>query len=194
MRLESKIVYGLVGISALASSIIVGAPKPEPVTEAAAEEIAPAQTDPIPAPTFTGDAADAIDSNAADQTVEEAPASTPEPTVEPETVTAEPAPVDTPVVETPAEPIATSQTATGSAVGYRYGVVQLSVTATDGHLDDITIVQASVDGGKYRSVPSELVQRAMASQGTGFANVSGATYTSDAFRQALSSALAGVGL
>ena len=193
MRLESKIVYGLVGMSALASSIIVGAPKTEVAPEVASPEVSPAQADPIPAPTFNGDSADTTAPSATDAALDEAAAAT-EATPEPEPVVVEPTPVETPVVETPAEPVVTSQTATGSAVGYRYGVVQLTVTATDGHLDDITIVQASVDGGKYRSVPSELVQRAMASQGTGFANVSGATYTSDAFRQALSSALSGVGL
>lgn len=192
MRLESKIVYGLVGISALASSIIVGAPKTQVSTEAASPEVSPAQADPLPAPTFTGDSPDTSVPSATDGTIDEAAPVTPE--VTPEPVVTEPAPVETPVVETPAEPVVTSQSATGSAVGYRYGVVQLTVTATEGHLDDITIVQASVDGGKYRSVPSELVQRALASQGTSFANVSGATYTSDAFRQALSSALSGVGL
>lgn len=191
MRLESKIVYGLVGISALASSIIVGAPKADSATEASAEDLAATQLDPIPSPTFTGDQETGVDPNT-DTVVEEPAATTLE--VAPEPVVSEPAPVETPVEQTPAEPVVSSQSATGSAVGYRYGVVQLTVTATNGHLDDITIVQASVDGGKYRSVPSELVQRAIASQGTAFANVSGATYTSDAFRQALSSALAGVGL
>jgi uncharacterized protein with FMN-binding domain len=34
-----------------------------------------------------------------------------------------------------------------------------------------------------------LVQYAIQSQGTGFGNLSGATYTTDAFKQALSSAL-----
>ena len=189
MRLESKIVYGLVGLSALASSIIVGAPKPQAAIDAASPEVAPAQADTIPSPTFNGDSAAPVDPAAVDAT----PA-TPDAATTPEPVAQDPAPVDTLVEPAPVEPVVTSQSATGDAVGYRYGVVQLSVTETGGHLDDITIVQASVDGGKYRSVPSELVSRALASQGTGFANVSGATFTSEAFRSALSSALSGVGL
>jgi len=188
VRIESKIVYGLVGLSALASSVIVGAPKPQAAADLASSEVSPAQADPIPAPTFSDNTATTTEPVAPD-----AGAAAPDTATAPDPVAADPAPVDTPVEPARVEPVATSQSATGDAVGYRYGVVQLSVTATGGHLDDITIVQASVDGGKYRSVPSELLQRALSSQGTGFANVSGATYTSEAFRQALSSALSGVG-
>jgi len=189
VRIESKIVYGLVGLSALASSIIVGAPKPQPATDLASAEVSPAQADPIPAPTFTGDSATTIEPVAPDVAT-----ATPETATTPDPVAADPAPVDTPVEPAPVEPVVTSQSTTGDAVRYRYGVVQLGVTATGSHLDDITIVQVRVDGGKYRAVPGELVKRALSSQGTGFANVSGATYTSEAFRQALSSALSGVGL
>ena len=184
MRLESKIVYGLVGMSALASSLIVGAPKPLAATETASPAISPSQADPIPAPTFKGNSPTAADSTATNGS-----APTPDTSAAPAPVVTQPTPPPAPV-----EPVVTTHSATGDAVGYRYGVIQLSVTETNGHLDNISIVQASVNGGRFRPVPAELAKRAMASQGTGFANVSGATYTSEAFRKALSSALSGVGL
>jgi uncharacterized protein with FMN-binding domain len=193
VRTESKIVYGLVGLSALGSSIIVGMPKGHAQQTVAAVEVSPAQPELIPAPTLS-DTPQPTDTTAPSDATTTSPAEPAAP------VTSEPAaPADStqtpaPADPVPAEPVATTLSATGDAVGYRYGVVQLAVTATDGHLDAIDIVQVSVDGEKYRAVPGELVQRALSSQGTGFANVSGATFTSNAFRQALASALSGVGL
>lgn len=195
MRTESKIVYGLVGLSALGSSIIVGIPKGQAQEPVAAVDTTVAQPEIIPAPTFN-DPQITTDQQAPSDQATATPVEPTAPTTTDQAPAADtaPTPDSTPVDPAPVEPVSTTLSATGDAIGYRYGVVQLAVTATDGHIDSIDIVQARVDGGKYRAVPGELVARALSSQGTGFANVSGATFTSNAFRQALSSALSGVGL
>ena len=80
-------------------------------------------------------------------------------------------------------------TQTGSAVQYRYGVVQVTVTKTDGKITSINVGNSSATGGRQGAFPY-LVQSALASQGTNFSNVSGATFTTDAFKQSLAAALA----
>lgn len=80
-------------------------------------------------------------------------------------------------------------TQTGSAVQYRFGVVQVTVTKTDGQITAITYGNSSATNGRQGAFPY-LVQYAIASQGTNFSNLSGATYTTDAFKQSLAAALA----
>ena len=83
---------------------------------------------------------------------------------------------------------AKSGTATSTSVAYQYGQVQLTVTETNGKITNIDTGTSSATGGREQAF-SSLVQQAIASQGTGFSNLSGATFTSEAFKQALSSAL-----
>ena len=66
--------------------------------------------------------------------------------------------------------------------------MQVSVTKTDGQITDITLLQAGATGGRS-SAFSFLVDYAIAAQGSNFGNLSGATYTTDAFKQALDSAI-----
>lgn len=79
--------------------------------------------------------------------------------------------------------------ATGDAIYYRYGTIQIEVVKAGSTISAINLVQASTKGRQYESVPSMLVSAALNAQGTAFGNVSGATYTSEAFRSALESAL-----
>lgn len=83
-----------------------------------------------------------------------------------------------------------SGTHTGSAIGYRYGVIQLEVVKTGSNITAINLVQASTKGREYAAVPSMLVSAALSANGSNFSNVGGATFTSEAFRSALESALA----
>lgn len=83
-------------------------------------------------------------------------------------------------------------TASGEAFPYEFGVIQLSVTKTAGKITDIGLVQATATGGREQAF-SYLVEDAIASQGTSFANLSGATYTTDTFKQALDSAIQKLG-
>jgi uncharacterized protein with FMN-binding domain len=78
-------------------------------------------------------------------------------------------------------------TTTGDPVPYQFGTIQLSVTRKSGKITDIGLVQAQATGGRDQVFPS-LVQAGLSSQGSGFGNYSGATYTTAAFKKALDSA------
>lgn len=80
------------------------------------------------------------------------------------------------------------QTATGDAVDYEFGTIQLSVTTDGSKLTDVGLIQAGANGGREQAFPY-LVSDAITANGSNFANLSGATYTTDAFKQALESAI-----
>lgn len=80
------------------------------------------------------------------------------------------------------------QTATGDAIDYEFGTIQLSVTTDGSKLTDVGLVQAGANGGREQAF-SYLVTDAISANGSNFANLSGATYTTDAFKQALDSAI-----
>ena len=97
----------------------------------------------------------------------------------------------TPAVQpsvTPTKTTAAATTKTGAAIQYRYGTVQLSVTLTNGSITAINLVKATATDGRSRAFPT-LVSAAISANGIGFGNISGATFTTDAFKQALTSAL-----
>ncbi len=78
--------------------------------------------------------------------------------------------------------------ATGDAIDYEFGTIQLKVTKTAGKLSGIELIQEGANGGREQAFPI-LVKAALAANGSNVTNVSGATYTTDAFKQALDSAL-----
>lgn len=80
------------------------------------------------------------------------------------------------------------QTVTSDLISYRYGRVQLEVTATGGKIDSIVEKTATATSG-YEQVFPYLNDAAIKAQGTEFSNVSGATFSSEAYRQALNSAI-----
>ena len=80
------------------------------------------------------------------------------------------------------------QTVTGDAVPYAYGTVQLEVVRQGGKLTAVNLIQAGATAGRDQAYPA-LQQAAIDAQGTNFANLSGATYTVDAFKAALESAI-----
>lgn len=126
-----------------------------------------------------------------------APASTPKATTSaaapastPKATTAAPAPVSTPQATTAAPSTGSaSTTKTGTAVPYRFGTVQVSVTKANGKITAVNLLQAGATGGR-ESAFSYLVSYAIQANGSGFGNLSGATYTVDAFKTSLESALA----
>lgn len=79
---------------------------------------------------------------------------------------------------------------TGSAINYKYGTIQLEVVKSGSKITAVNLIQASTSGRDWASVPSILVTAAMTAQGSGFGNMSGATFTTTAFKSALDSALA----
>lgn len=86
----------------------------------------------------------------------------------------------------------TPQTSTGDAFNYQYGTIQLSVTTENSKITTIDLVQAGATGGREQAF-SYLVTDAISANGTNFGNLSGATYTTDTFKQALQSAISKLG-
>jgi uncharacterized protein with FMN-binding domain len=114
-----------------------------------------------------------------------APASTPKTTV-PATVSTPKAPAQAPAEPAPS---GNSSTKTGAAVQYRYGVIQVSVTKSNGKVTGVDLIQQGATGGRQAAF-TYLVDLAIQANGTSFGNLSGATFTVDAFKQSMESALA----
>jgi uncharacterized protein with FMN-binding domain len=112
----------------------------------------------------------------------------------PKATKAAPAPVSSPkasattVAPAPA-PVTASATKTGAAINYRYGTVQVSVVKANGKITAVNLLQQGATGGRQGAFPY-LVQYAIQANGSGFGSLGGATYTTDAFKQSLESALA----
>ena len=100
-------------------------------------------------------------------------------------ITQQPIPSSTSSASTGIKP---DQTVTGDAVPYQFGVIQLSVVRKAGKIAAVNIVQGTASAGRDGAFPY-LEQYAVQAQGSNFANVSGATYTTGAFKQALDSAI-----
>jgi hypothetical protein len=81
-----------------------------------------------------------------------------------------------------------TQTVKSDAIQYRYGTVELEVTATAGKIEKITELQATTSNGWESAIPV-LNQEALKAQKADFGNLSGATFTTMAYQQALASAL-----
>lgn len=100
--------------------------------------------------------------------------------------------------KTPATPaVAKSVSKTGGVIGYKVQgydyQIQLKVTKNGSDVTDVglLIAEATNFGNKNYTVAFPYLQQsAVAADGSSFANVSGATYTSEAFKKALDSALA----
>ena len=104
------------------------------------------------------------------------------------TATATPAATATPQASS-----GVSGTATGDVVGTQYGNAQVKVTVEDGRITAIQALQ--LQGNDPRSVMISssaepiLQQEALAAQSAQIDTVSGATYTSESYKQSLQSAL-----
>lgn len=107
------------------------------------------------------------------------------------TTTSTPAPSATTNAGTGGTTSTASVTKTGDVidVGKGYGFVQVEVVKTNGKISAINMVRAEASDGRSAAFPS-LVAAAVQANGTGFGNVSGATYTTNAFKKAVESALA----
>ena len=81
-----------------------------------------------------------------------------------------------------------TQTVKGDAIQYRYGVIEIEVTATNGRIESINEVQSSSSPDWQSAIPI-LHDAALKAQKADFGNLSGATFTTQAYQQALASAL-----
>lgn len=93
---------------------------------------------------------------------------------------------------TPA-PAGITGTATGDAVSFRFGTVQVEVTAENGVITGITALQLPDEDRRSLSISNEvepiLQSEALRAQSADIDVISGATYTSLAYAQSLQSAL-----
>lgn len=82
--------------------------------------------------------------------------------------------------------------ASGDVIQYRFGSIQVEVVRSGGKLTEVNLLQASASAGRSAAFPY-LKQYALDAQGSNFSNLSGATYTTEAFKQALDSAISKLG-
>ncbi|MFI6624173.1 FMN-binding protein [Streptomyces sp. NPDC050528] len=91
-----------------------------------------------------------------------------------------------------------TKTVTGDTVQTRWGPVQVKITVKNGKITDVTAVQSPSDNPRDQEINSyalpQLKSEALAAQSASIDTVSGATYTSDGYRQSLQSALDSAGL
>ncbi|MCQ9185106.1 FMN-binding protein [Streptomyces sp. IBSBF 2953] len=86
-----------------------------------------------------------------------------------------------------------TRTLTGDSVQTRYGPVQVRVTLTDGKITDVSAVEYPQENPRDQQINAyavpELTREALTAQSADIDTVSGATYTSDGYRESLQSAL-----
>ncbi|MEU9168329.1 FMN-binding protein [Streptomyces sp. NPDC048420] len=90
-----------------------------------------------------------------------------------------------------------TKTVTGDTVQTRWGPVQVRITIKDGRLTEVTAVTYPTDNPRDQEINSYALPRlrseALQAQSADIDTVSGATYTSDGYRQSLQSALDSAG-
>jgi uncharacterized protein with FMN-binding domain len=86
-----------------------------------------------------------------------------------------------------------TQTLTGDSVQTRWGPVQVRVTLKDGKLTDVTAVAYPQENPRDQQINAyavpQLTREVLTAQSSDIDTVSGATYTSDGYRESLRSAL-----
>lgn len=87
----------------------------------------------------------------------------------------------------------TDGTYTGNAVDAYYGTVQVAATIQNGAIASVRFVQYPHDQGNSAQINAhampQLIQEAVQTQSANVDGISGATHTTEAFKQSLSSAL-----
>jgi uncharacterized protein with FMN-binding domain len=84
------------------------------------------------------------------------------------------------------------KTVESDTLQYRYGIVHLKITAKSGALTAVDILDSSATPGYEQAYPL-LTEAALSANGSNFANVSGATFTTEAFKEALNDAIGKLG-
>lgn len=149
----------------LLPELITGSPSPTATDTSSSQPQETATTTSTQTPAATDPAATAQPTQT--QTTTQAPAAT-------QTATAAPAPV--------------TKTVTSDAIDYKYGTVQISMTKTDGLITAIDMVQGDATNGRAEAYVT-LISATIQVQGTNYGNISGATFTTDAFKKAVDNVL-----
>lgn len=175
MRSATKTFVGLAGLGIMVAAAKAGMPLPDNAAVVA---------DPASNPGATASASPtATPSPTATATAKPKPGATtkPVPAKPKPTATATPTPTSTP-------PPSGAVSKTSAAINYEFGTIQVKVTKDGGNITDVTYIQAT-----YTRVPSGtmsyLVNASIQANGSNFTKVSRATVTTNAYKQALESAL-----
>ena len=108
-------------------------------------------------------------------------------------------PTSTTTLPTTTTTTSATQSATGAAVNYNFGILSVSVTASGRKITKVSIASLD-DGGNVRSQSIDqqsipiLEEQALQAQSANIQGVSGASYTSAGFEKSLQSALGKLGL
>lgn len=102
----------------------------------------------------------------------------------PQTGAAKPSQSTTPQ---PTAPV--TKTIVSDRIPYKYGEIQLQLTTSGGQITDISVLVGDMSYGRDVAYQT-LVAATISTQGTNYGNVSGATFTTEAFKQAVQNALA----
>jgi uncharacterized protein with FMN-binding domain len=83
--------------------------------------------------------------------------------------------------------------ATGDAIAYQYGTLQLKATLTGGRLTGVTVVRLEPEPGRSEFIDAQAIPllraEALKAHSANVDVVSGATYTSEAYARSLQSAI-----
>jgi uncharacterized protein with FMN-binding domain len=125
-----------------------------------------------------------------------APVTTPTPTTgaaPPPTNGASPPPTGTPTTQSPSTTAAVARHADGSVVGTQYGDVEVAVSIDRGRITDVQAVELPFSHQRSAEISQQVApllrDEVLQAQSAQIDLISGATYTSDAYRQSLQSAL-----
>ena len=110
------------------------------------------------------------------------PSTTPNPT-ETQSTSTKPTPAKT---VAPVKPKAV--TVSSDPITYKYGVVQISLTKLGQDITDVQMLQGDATNGRAEAY-TILIDATIQTQGIDYGNVSGATFTTDAFKKAVTNAL-----
>lgn len=172
MRSATKTFVGLAGLGIMVAAAKAGMPLPDNsvvVADPAGNPSATATPTPTATPSPTATATAGPKPRA---TTKPKPTATATPTATP----------------TPTPPPSGAVSKTSAAINYEFGTIQVKVTKDGGNITDVTYLQAT-----YTRVPSGtmsyLVNASIQANGSNFTKVSRATVTTNAYKQALESAL-----
>lgn len=119
------------------------------------------------------------------------PSSSPDPAGGTTTETPTETPTEAATTEQPAEPLV--QTIDSDEISYKYGIVQVRVTFRDSDITEVTMLKGEASNGRAEAY-AMLIDATIQVQGTNYGNVTGATYTTEAFKSAIENALSKVQL
>ena len=157
---------------------------PAPVADGSSND-APLEPSNTPVPDNTVPDTTAPDSTVPETTVPDSPVA--EPATSQAPAVADPVAVQP--VETPVATVPVLRTITSDVITYKYGEVQISADFTDGLITNINLIRGDASNGRA-SAYERLTQATIQVQGTDYGNISGATFTVDAFKKAVDSLLA----